>query len=87
MADSDATRLRSLWRTVLLREAAAAEIDALEGLLERQRAHFRAKPEKAQLLVAVGASPANTNYMPLELAPWTVVAQAVLSLDEAITKR
>jgi len=87
MADSDATRLRSLWRTVLLRDAAAAEIDTLEGLLERQRAHFRAKPEKAQLLVAVGAAHANTTYSPLELAPWTVVAQAVLSLDEAITKR
>ena len=85
--DSDSTRMKLLWRTVLTREANSVELETLYGLLERQRAYFAAHPDAAHQLLTVGAAPASPNCSAVELAHWTLVAQAVLSLDEAITKR
>ena len=85
--DSDSTRMKLLWRTVLTREANSEELETLYGLLERRRAYFAAHPDEAQQLLTIGAAPASPNCSAVELAHWTLVAQAVLSLDEAITKR
>ena len=83
----DEQRLRRLWQRVLLRTASATEIDRLFGLLERQRRRFAADQEAARQLLSVGALRVDESIDPLELAAWTVVAQALLNLDEAITKR
>jgi hypothetical protein len=56
-------------------------------LYARQRKRFAADPGSAQQLVAVGASPRGRDGDPVELAAWTVVAQAILNLDEVITRR
>lgn len=85
--DSDSTRMKLLWRTVLTREANSEELETLYGLLERRRAYFAAHPDEAHQLLTIGAAPVNPNCSAVELARWTLVAQAVLSLDEAITKR
>ena len=55
-------------------------------LLKQQRSAFRQHPLDAQRLLSVGKSPRDASLPKQELAAWTVVAQLVLSLDEAITK-
>ena len=80
-------RLQRLWRTVLTRNADTDEMGLLRDLLTRQREQFAADPEAARELVSVGASTYDPHHDPAELAAWTVVAQTILNLDEAITKR
>lgn len=86
-AQTDDARLHHLWRTVLLRTARAEEFDLLKGLLSRQRTRFASDSKAALRLLSVGAAKQDANGTPAELAAWTVVAQAVLNLDEVITKR
>jgi hypothetical protein len=83
----DGARLVRLWRMVLLRTARPEELDLLRGLLRRQRGRFAADPGAAKRLLAVGAAKCDPGCDPNELAAWTVVAQTLLNLDEAITKR
>ena len=86
-SDDDDARLRLIFRRVLARHAGNDEVSMLQALLMRQRSHFTKHRENAARLIAVGASPAGRNVDPSELAAWTVVAQAVLNLDETITRR
>ena len=50
-------------------------------------AHFKADPESAKKLLAVGESPCDPALNEIELAAWTTVASTILNLDETITKR
>ena len=81
-------RLRHLWQRVLGRAATADEVKILNGLLQRQLERFAGNPESARQLIAGGGTAADAGTLDLlEHAAWTVVAQTVLNLDEAITKR
>ena len=80
-------RLTRLVRRVLSRQPDGEEQQLLNGLLQRQRQRFRRTPAEARALLSVGEAPIDSRLDPLELAAWTVVAQAVLNLDEAITLR
>jgi len=84
---NDESRLRHLWQRVLCRSADAGELAALRGLLERQRDRLAANPGAARKLVEVGAAAVDEKLETRELAAWTLVAQTVLNLDEAITQR
>jgi hypothetical protein len=53
----------------------------------RALARFRAEPEAAKKLLAVGESPRDMTLNDIELAAWTTVANTILNLDETITKR
>jgi hypothetical protein len=70
-------------KLVLSREAAAAEIDRLLTLQQDERAHYASRPGDAALVLAGLESPAAD---PADMAAWTVVANVLLNLDEAITK-
>jgi len=59
----------------------------MQGLLQRQRQRFAATPDAASTLLAVGSATTDHNLDLGELAAWTVVAQTVLNLDEAINQR
>jgi hypothetical protein len=83
----DHARGTELFRAVLARSPAPEETTAVEGLLARQRERFRRDPAAARRLVSVGAAPAGRDLDPAELAAWTTVAQTVLNLDEALTRR
>lgn len=83
----DAEKLRGLWRRVLVRDASQEELVLLEGLLARQRERFANAPSAARQLLAVGEAKHDGKLDVQELAAWTVVAQAVLNLDEAMTRR
>jgi hypothetical protein len=69
-------------KLVLSRAAARAELDRLVAAYESQRARYASAPDDAARVVgepAVGSAAA-------ELAAWTMVANVLLNLDEAITK-
>ena len=80
-------RLVELVFHVLSRKPDDHERQLLNGLLQRQRERFRKSSAEARALLSIGESPIDSSLDPLELAAWTVVAQAVLNLDEAITLR
>jgi hypothetical protein len=68
------------------RRPASPERDALRTLAKSQLRHFRDNPDGARDLLSVGESPWDERLDPAELAAWTTVASAILSLDEVITK-
>ena len=84
-AGDAAGRLAFLCRTVLARRPSGEEAAILTELLEGRLAHYRATPEAARQLVATGATPPPA-VDAAELAAWTMVANTVLNLDEAITR-
>ena len=83
----DSERLEQLFLHVLSRAPEGDEIQTLAAQLNRLRQRFRASPRAAQELVAVGESATGRQLDRIELACWTVIAQTVLNLDEAITLR
>ncbi len=83
----DLEKLQGLWRRVLVRDASQDELALVHGLLVRQRERFAKTPESALNLLATESTKDDARLDTSELAAWTVVAQAVLNLDEAMTKR
>ena len=83
----DDDRVREMFRRATARVPDAKETILLMGLLSRQRSRFASNPEAAKQLVSVGYSSRGWDLAPAELAAWSVVAQAVLNLDEVITRR
>jgi hypothetical protein len=77
-----ATEERLTWafRVCTSRKPTADELAILANLYQSEREHYTVDPDGAAKLA--GASTENT----AELAAWTVVANALLNLDEVITK-
>jgi hypothetical protein len=69
---------------VTSREPTAEELELLTGLAREQARHFADQPEAARALLEVGASPPPTDLSAPELAAWTIVASALLNLDEVL---
>jgi hypothetical protein len=84
---SDATaRMKRLFRLCTGREANADEIAALSAFLEAQFTRFKDGKADAAAVVASETLPAPKEANLPELAAWTVVARAMLNLDETITR-
>jgi hypothetical protein len=83
---ADAAHLARIVRCATGRTPDASEIAAARVTLGELRARYRAAPDDAVELLAVGASPVPTDLDPVELAAWTLVASTALSLDAAITR-
>ena len=49
-------------------------------------AHYTKEPEAAKQLIAAGETKPDPRIKPSELAAWTMIANVILNLDEAITK-
>jgi hypothetical protein len=83
--DTDASRLDYAVLRVLARHATGTEQMELGKLLAASRKKFAADPGAGEKLVSVGLpKPADGDLT--ELAAWTVVANVLLNLDEALTK-
>jgi len=80
-------RIIELFRRATLREPGRAEIATLGGLFTRQRERFTQDRTSALQLVRVGGSMRGHEQDPVELAAWTMVAQAILNLDEVVMRR
>ncbi|HVU86769.1 MAG TPA: PSD1 and planctomycete cytochrome C domain-containing protein [Pirellulales bacterium] len=79
-------RIAFAFRLATARRPSEAEIGVLRRVYEEQLAAYRAHPEAAQKLLAVGEAPRNDKLDAAELAAWTMVASMILNLDETVTK-
>src|SRR5258706_1835256 len=85
-AKSNKDRIALAFRLAMAREPKAAELSVLLKLHDEQAATYRANQEAALKLLCVGESKRNENLDSAELAAWTMVASAILNLDETVTK-
>ncbi|HTN76662.1 MAG TPA: DUF1553 domain-containing protein [Pirellulaceae bacterium] len=83
---SERARISFIFREVLGREPATREQAALARLFSRQQSVYRADVTAARALVSVGERPRAATLDTAELAAWTIVAQAVLNTDEALSR-
>ncbi len=79
--------IRFIFRRLTAREPDANELMLLKALLDEQVKIFRAEPERAKALTAVGEKKADEKLDAVELAATTTLAQAVMNLDATIWKR
>jgi hypothetical protein len=83
---TDADRLRRGFRIVTAREPSGREAEVLAQALSLQRQHFTADLEAAKKVISVGESAAPAEAPAAELAAYTMLANLMLNLDEALTK-
>ncbi len=83
---ADAARLTFGFRTVTARQPSPHELSVLEKILAKQREKYVADKPAAEQLLAYGDSPRTSTADPSEHAAWTMVANLIMNLDEAITK-
>jgi hypothetical protein len=79
-------RLAYGFRLATSRRPDTADLDTLTKLYEQQLAYYRAEKDAAIKLLSVGASNRDEALDPGEYAAWTMMANLLLNLDEAITK-
>ena len=79
-------RITFAWRSVLGRHPTAAEASIVEETLKQHSARYAVNAEAAKKLITFGDSKPATNVKPEELAAWTLVANLLMNLDEAVTK-
>lgn len=74
------------FRAVTSRKPTDAEMKIITRVYERQLAHYQSHKDEAKKLLAVGESKSNTALDPAEHAAYTLAANLILNLDEAVTK-
>jgi hypothetical protein len=79
-------RIRWAWCEATGREAKPAEIAALRGLLDRQRAAIGQNAESGGEVLKVGYSPVPGDLPRADLIAYTTVARAILNLHETVTR-
>ncbi|MFO1062297.1 MAG: PSD1 and planctomycete cytochrome C domain-containing protein [Pirellulales bacterium] len=83
----DEARIRFAVRTVLGRSVDAGEVSTLKSALDKFRGKFADNAADAQKLVAVGQSAPPETIEAKELASFTLLANLILNLDEAVTRK
>ena len=79
-------RLQLAFRRTVSRQPTAEETAVLKSLLDDELTHFDANPDAAKSLLMIGAWPQPKGLDTVEHAAWTAVANALLNLDETITR-
>ena len=82
----DGERLELIVQALLSRSPTGTEKAAFDRALNEFRKVYSEDPKSAREVVAVGESPRATGVAPAELAPWMLLASAVMNLDEALNK-
>jgi hypothetical protein len=86
-SSDDAARVKLMFRLCTGREATADEVAEIAKFHASQASGFKDKPATGAEAVAVSeALPLPKDASAKDLAAWTVVARAMLNLDETITK-
>ncbi|HUR55861.1 MAG TPA: DUF1553 domain-containing protein, partial [Gemmataceae bacterium] len=68
------------------RNPSEREAGILAKVFDAQLKRYEADPAAAKKLLAVGESGRNAELRPAELAAWAMVANAILNLDEVVTR-
>ena len=79
-------RLDWAFRRALSRRPEPREAQVLLGLLARHRSEYERDPHAVAELLSVGAHPKPADLDEVELAAWTSVTRALLTLHETITR-
>ncbi len=79
-------RLAFAFRCAVGRPASSTESKALLALYDRSLERFRHDPEAAAKMATQGLAKPDAEADTADLAAWTVVANVLLNLDEALTK-
>lgn len=84
--DACAPALDEIARRVLCRPLKPRETELLAASLGDLLGHYRAHPDDARALLAIGESPVDETLDPSALAAWTMLCNEVLNLDEVLNK-
>jgi hypothetical protein len=79
-------RINFIALTLLSRKMETDEINIIKTTLTTVLEEFKATPEDAKKLTSVGETKAPKNLDSLELATWTIIANQILNMDEALNK-
>jgi mono/diheme cytochrome c family protein len=79
-------RLIFMYRLVTSRAPDANELSELRSTLNDLTAHYASQAVAAKQLIATGETKPDPRDQPAESAAWTMIANVILNLDEAITK-
>ncbi len=80
-------QLTTMFRSMTSRFPDSEELAILHKLHDQQREFFQASPEDCVKFLSIGDSRRDERLDVAELAALSVVAEALLSYDETITKR
>ena len=83
---SRAERIVHGFRTVLARKPSPGEVSRLESFLDRMAAKYEADPAMAANLVAKASPSPAADLAASQFAPWVMVANVLLNLDETFTR-
>jgi mono/diheme cytochrome c family protein len=84
--DQPAARIDYIARRLLARPFSPEELGVVEASLNDLLSHYKAAPEDAKKLVAVGESKADPSLNVSTLAGWTMLVNELLNLDEVLNK-
>jgi len=79
-------RVRFGFETVLARPPAPEELSVIQSELERRLARYKSDPEAAAKVIAFGESKPASGVDAAELAAYTLTANLLLNLDEAVNR-
>ena len=85
-AETPDSRVEFAYRTVLARRPSPEESAIVLDFFNRQRTKYKDAPEEAKKTIQVGESKPPADVDEAELAAWTLVANLILNLDEAIVR-
>ncbi|MFM7412553.1 MAG: DUF1553 domain-containing protein, partial [Planctomycetota bacterium] len=86
-ADSDTDRIEHGLKAALCRPIRPDEIEVLQALHDQALTIFAAQPEAALRMSTEPLGPLPESLDPAAMAAWTVVANAILNLDEFLMRR
>jgi hypothetical protein len=79
-------RIDFIAKRLLARPFTSPEVEVVRASLADLVAEYKARPEEAKKLIAVGDSKADAKLDPSELAAWTMLANELMNLDEVLNK-
>ena len=85
-AETPADRVDFAYRSVLARHPDEEESGWVIEFFNRQLAKYQAAPDAAKKAIEFGDSKPPADVDAAELAAWTLVANLILNLDEAIVR-
>ncbi len=85
-ASNSGERVDFIFRSVLARPPRVEEKEIVADFFEKQLAKYRKAPEEAGKAIHFGESKPAVDLDPAELAAWSLVANLILNMDEAIVR-